>query len=288
MLEVNDEGGSENNIRYDMEFLNGVFTHLALVDNPRYERANIVFNSKSLNVGNNNFNPNQKRNEKGQWVKDDIQIKQKKDKIEPIEVKKDEIPNFETKKDLANWFKGIFKDLGKVTVDDTGIRIDLYDSNAGREAFKRRFQQEPNKAVAKVFDEIVTKSIKIDERQKDERHNHNQDIYYNKLKIGKDIYDVKLFIDYLEPNQEYRYAGHSTAKIDNKKSTRDMQVINHIMLTKVDNYIITDNSSDFNPNVTEDEEITVRNSMSKEDFADIFFEALAEVICERGNANGVY
>ena len=31
-----------------MEFLDGVFTHLALVNNPRYERANIVFNSKTV------------------------------------------------------------------------------------------------------------------------------------------------------------------------------------------------------------------------------------------------
>lgn len=45
---ANDEGGSENNIKYDMEFLDGVFTHLALVNNPRYERANIVFNSKTV------------------------------------------------------------------------------------------------------------------------------------------------------------------------------------------------------------------------------------------------
>ena len=30
-----------------MEFLDGVFTHLALVSNPRYERANIVLNSKT-------------------------------------------------------------------------------------------------------------------------------------------------------------------------------------------------------------------------------------------------
>ncbi len=42
----NDEGGTENNIPYDIEFLDGEFTHLAIVDNPRYERANIVFNSK--------------------------------------------------------------------------------------------------------------------------------------------------------------------------------------------------------------------------------------------------
>lgn len=43
---ADDKGGSENNIKYDMEFLDGVFTHLALVNNPRYERANIVLNSK--------------------------------------------------------------------------------------------------------------------------------------------------------------------------------------------------------------------------------------------------
>lgn len=43
---ADDKGGTENNIKYDMEFLDGVFTHLALVNNPRYERANIVLNSK--------------------------------------------------------------------------------------------------------------------------------------------------------------------------------------------------------------------------------------------------
>ena len=45
---ADDKGGTENNIPYDIEFLDGVFTHLAIVDNPRYERANIVFNSKTI------------------------------------------------------------------------------------------------------------------------------------------------------------------------------------------------------------------------------------------------
>ena len=45
---ADDAGGTENNIHYDIEFLDGVFTHLAIVDNPRYERANIVFNSKTV------------------------------------------------------------------------------------------------------------------------------------------------------------------------------------------------------------------------------------------------
>lgn len=53
-LGYNDEGGEENNIHYDKEFTQLNFTHLAIVDNPRYERANIVFNSKD--------------DEKGKWV----------------------------------------------------------------------------------------------------------------------------------------------------------------------------------------------------------------------------
>ena len=233
---ADDAGGTENNIPYDIEFLDGVFTHLAIVDNPRYERANIVFNSKTVVQ---NFDPNQKRDEKGQWTKDDAAIQKKKDSLTPVEVNPDDVPKFQTKDELGEWFSGIFKDLGSVTIEDTGIRIDLYKSNAEREASKRRLQQEPNKAVAKAFEDVVTKSVKVDERQKDERHKHNQEIYYNKLKLGDDFYDVNLFVDYLEPNKEHRYAGHSTTKIDNKISARDTQVINHIMLTKADNNIST-------------------------------------------------
>lgn len=53
-LAFNDEGGEENNIHYDKEFTQLNFTHLAIVDNPRYERANIVFNSKIKSTEVNN------------------------------------------------------------------------------------------------------------------------------------------------------------------------------------------------------------------------------------------
>lgn len=243
-LEQDDEGGTENNIPYDREFTKLNFVHLALVDNPRYERANIVFNSKTVE----NWNPNQKRNNLGQWVKDETIIQQKKDNLMPIEINTNDIPEFETKEQLGEWFRGIFEDLGSVTIEDTGIKIELYGGNAEREAFKRRLQQLPNKAVAKAFDKVVSKSIKVDERPKDGRHKHNQEQYFNKIKLGKDdYYDVDIFVDFLEKNHAYRYAGHKTTKIDNKTSTRDTQVINHIMLTKVDNSIITDTQEHFNP-----------------------------------------
>ena len=246
---ADDTGGTENNIPYDIEFLDGVFTHLAIVDNPRYERANIVFNSKTIVQ---NFDPNQKRDRKGRWTKDDAAIQKKKECLTPVEVNPDDVPKFKTKEELGEWFSEIFKDLGSVTIEDTGTKIDLYKSNAEREASKRRLQKEENKAVAKAFEEIVSKSIKVDERTKDERHKHDQDVYYNKLKLGKDTYAVSLYVDYLEPNKEYRYAGHS-ATIDNKISTRDLQISKIIIHTKVDNNIITDIREDFNPMIKNNE-----------------------------------
>ena len=64
---ADDAGGTENNIPYDIEFLDGVFTHLAIVDNPRYERANIVFNSKT--VINNRFKEeDHPRDEQGKFT----------------------------------------------------------------------------------------------------------------------------------------------------------------------------------------------------------------------------
>ena len=45
-FETDNKKGTYHGLDYDMQFTNGEFLHLALVDNPRYERANIVVNSK--------------------------------------------------------------------------------------------------------------------------------------------------------------------------------------------------------------------------------------------------
>ena len=45
-FESDKQPKTHNGKKLDMEFTNGEFLHLALVDNPRYERANIVMNSK--------------------------------------------------------------------------------------------------------------------------------------------------------------------------------------------------------------------------------------------------
>lgn len=68
-------------------------------------------------------------------------------------------------------------------------------------------------------------------------------------------------------NVGLRFAGHSTHKIDNKISTRDTQVINHIMLTKVDNTIINDLLINFNTNVKENKEMNIENDKNSVDNA---------------------
>ena len=65
---ADDAGGTENNIPYDIEFLDGVFTHLAIVDNPRYERANIVFNSKTVVKNDADFESKHPRDKQGRFT----------------------------------------------------------------------------------------------------------------------------------------------------------------------------------------------------------------------------
>lgn len=61
------EGGTENNIPYDIEFLDGEFTHLAIVNDPRYERANIVFNCKTV-INDADFETKHPRDEQGRFT----------------------------------------------------------------------------------------------------------------------------------------------------------------------------------------------------------------------------
>jgi len=46
VLRWSDEGGVHNNIPYAREVLEGEYTHLAIVPNPRYEGARIIYNEK--------------------------------------------------------------------------------------------------------------------------------------------------------------------------------------------------------------------------------------------------
>ena len=64
--------------------MDGVFTHLAIVDNPRYERANIVFNSKTVVKNDANFEAKHPRDEQGKFT-DDRGAKSFEEQIKAVE-----------------------------------------------------------------------------------------------------------------------------------------------------------------------------------------------------------
>lgn len=177
----------------------------------------------------------------------------KKADIRPIKIKKSDIPQFDNKKELSNWMKDQFEQLGSVKINDTGIDLKLSAGKANREAIKRRASKQENKALVAKFKEIVSQAIKKEERKADERHNKDQEIYYNKFQIDGEDYEVEIFVDmpYGTDKNSY-YAGHSASKI--RIAPRDtMNVSNDLThYAKSANYIIPHLEFDFNPNVTID------------------------------------
>lgn len=248
----NDEGKLHNANPYDKEILNGVFEHLAIVENPRYEDAFIAVNAYIAT--NNDFNEDDHpRDDEGKFT-DGNGSKTFDDKIKdikPIQIERTSIPQFESKKELSNWMKDQFQQLGSVKIEDTGIDLKLSGGNANREAIKRRASKDENKAVITKFEEIVSKAIKKDDRKADDRHIKDQEIYYNKFQIDGEDYEVEIFVD--KPygiDKDSHYAGHNASKI--KIAPRDTMnapngLIHH---AKGATYIIPNLEIDFNPNVT--------------------------------------
>ena len=128
---ANDEGGSENNIKYDIEFLDAVFTHLALVNNPRYERANIVFNSKTViengGQGSGNFGHAGRIGEVGGSstnAPQNVDI----NTLKPVEYTEDDVKRFEQDGSIKEFYKSYIQkgtvthpELGEIKLVEKGL-----------------------------------------------------------------------------------------------------------------------------------------------------------------------
>lgn len=271
----NEEDKLHNGNPYDKEIINGIFEHLALVECPRYEDAFIAVNAY---IAENEFKEEEHpRDEEGKFT-------EKANNLTPIKINKNDIPKFDSKKELSNWVKSEFEKLGTVKIEDTDVDLVLSSSSADRETFKRRAMKEENKAVYSQFEKIVKSSIKKTDRNKDENHIKDQEIYYNKFQIidGENIedYEVEIFVDkpYKEDTNSY-YAGHRASKII--ITPRDTQVVqnNLSLLTKGANTIITSLEIDFNPK-TSNSFVEVFRNMLYETLAEGIYERLGEYIAQ--------
>lgn len=231
---ADNSGGTENNIPYDIEFLDGEFNHLALVDNPRYEGANIVFNSKVVN-----FNPN--HDEEGKFCEsDNVAIKYKQyndlenDYLEFIENEPEDY-KFNNKEE-------IFKDLGidennplliETPIEDIKVTTKSIDHIAGGGGDGHPPDKTRYKSINKMLEtlkkpmfvnEIDGKKVyfKIFKNNTDSKKDmviikQDNEVYTNfpvdrsswffkNLKQGKTIYDIK---------NKRRKSDISTAHVNN-------------------------------------------------------------------------
>lgn len=182
-LAFNDEGGEENNIHYDKEFTQLNFTHLAIVDNPRYERANIVFNNK-IN--------NEEKDEDIQW----ITVKGNHIPVKKGQTKEDAIEEFldkQTKKQNDEKIKKI-KDLQQQHKSGEKFKIrDIYgtEEHTIKEITKSFFGDivvVDERGYQHQIDKVDfgdTKGKQSDTKEK-QPNNKNQLETENLIKISKD------------------------------------------------------------------------------------------------------
>lgn len=246
---ADDAGGTENNVPYDIEFLDGVFTHLAIVDNPRYERANIVFNSKT--VINNQFREEEHpRDENGRFTSGGngvnpnykTELKQVIDKAKNNPTEHQKLVIGKVAKDLEEKAK----DNG---FDISGYQHDL-DVSGTRHAIKEHGQpktEEPRGQIA-ITDEDF-------EKIPDVIYGYDEVSFTGKNKIGRETITYKKAFDdgtilYVEEIRDKRktLTINTLYKQKNTGNPRTF-VENNNPLSNASIHIITDIKDDFNPNV---------------------------------------
>lgn len=103
MTDSTGDSGEWHNMHYDDELLNGVFEHLAIVPNPRYEEATILLNSKekeNTEMLFKLFNGKKSNEEKSEMVdkKTEADTEDLKENEEEVEVKEEEKEEVENKR----------------------------------------------------------------------------------------------------------------------------------------------------------------------------------------------
>ena len=246
-------GGTENNIPYDIEFLDGVFTHLAIVDNPRYERANIVFNSKT--VINTNFKEeDHPRDEQGRFTNDSGGVNPNyKEELKQVIDKAKNNPTEKQKLIIGTVSKDLEEKAKENGFDISGYQHDL-DVSGTRHAIKEHGQtktEEPRGQIAITDDDF--------EKIPEVIYSFDEVSFTGKNKIGREtITYKKSFNDgtimYVEEIRDKRktLTINTLYKYKNTGNPRTFAA-NSNPLSNASIHIITDNQEDFNPDIKNNE-----------------------------------
>ena len=112
-FESDNQAKTHNGKQIDREFTNGKFLHLALVDNPRYERANIVMNAKEQEHQPSKKQDDEKTADEFEKKLKEAEERQGKQKAKNIEDKRKETIIMTVLNDLENFVRGIAENACK-------------------------------------------------------------------------------------------------------------------------------------------------------------------------------
>ena len=247
---ADDAGGTENNIPYDIEFLDGVFTHLAIVNNPRYERANIVFNSKTVvKNATEDAQGNLHSESNGQFVSKGGVNPNYKEELKQVIDKAKNNPTEHQKLVIGTVSKDLEEKAKENGFDIAGYQHDL-DVSGTRHAIKEHGQpktEEPRGQIA-ITDGDFEKIPEV-------IYGYDDVSFTGKNKIGREtITYKKSFNDgtimYVEEIRDKRktLTINTMYKYKNTGNPRTF-VDNNNPLSNASIYIITDIQEDFNPDI---------------------------------------
>ena len=248
---------TENNIPYDIEFLDGVFTHLAIVDNPRYERANIVFNSKTVvKNATEDAQGNLHSESNGQFVsKGDSSTgpnhPQNIDtsKLLPVDFTQDDIDRFKEHGSVQKYYREHIlgtdithpdERLGKIYFDDDGLgeskNINRPKNFALYDRSEPATKHERNDKIVKFH--LLYAKARINTK------------FGNKTKLLQ----IKIAED--KTGKKYYFLRPIATEINNLTNSaiaKDVNNDNSSRLNSEANIIITDIQEDFNPDIKKNE-----------------------------------
>ncbi len=135
----NTENKLHNANPYDKEILNGVFEHLAIVENPRYEDAFIAVNAY-LACNDDEFEQKHSRDEYGKFSSDRSSQSSSIDfdNLEPVEFTQDDIDKFKNKGSVKEYYQNNIQGT-KITHSDKRLgEIEFSGKGLGESIDKNR------------------------------------------------------------------------------------------------------------------------------------------------------
>lgn len=294
---ADDAGGTENNIPYDIEFLDGVFTHLAIVDNPRYERANIVFNSKTVVTNaTEDAQGNLHSESNGQFVSkgdsstgtnqpQNIDIS----KLPPVDFTQDDIERFKEHGSVQKYYKEHILGTDITHPDDRLGKIYFDDDGLGE---SKNINRPKNFYLIAKAPELV-KSALYDRAEPATKHERNDKIVkfhllYAKAKINTNfgsktkLLQIKIAED--NTGKKYYFLRPVATEINsltNSAIAKDVNNDNSSLLNSEANIIITYIPENFNPDIKNNE---VQNNKENTEMA--LLDELKKLITKVENDKG--